>query len=79
MKRTNERNKILTVTDCYGWKIAQAFLTDLIASDEDNEKRLEKAHKEAIVCKLEKQQCIVQEEGRAQRYKGAISQIKRPR
>ena len=45
MKRINERNKILMVTDRYGWETAQAYLTDLIASDEEDEKRLKKARK----------------------------------
>ena len=26
MKRINERNKILTVSDCYGWETAHAYL-----------------------------------------------------
>ena len=55
MRRINERNKILMVTDHYGWETAQAYLTDPIASDEEDEKRLKKAHKEEIATKLEKQ------------------------
>ena len=55
MRRINERNKILTVTDHYGWETALAYLTDPIASDEEDEKRLKKARKEAIAAKLEKQ------------------------
>ena len=46
--------KILMVTDHYDWEITQAYLTDPIASDED-EKRLKKACKEAIAAKLEQQ------------------------
>ena len=45
MKRINERNKILTVTDRYGWETTQAYLTDPIVSDEEDEKRLKKARK----------------------------------
>ena len=47
MEKINERNKILTVTDCYGWETAQAYLADLIASDFEDEKKLTKTRKEA--------------------------------
>ena len=32
MAKIDERNTILTVTDCYGWETAQAYLADPIAS-----------------------------------------------
>ena len=55
IKRINEQNKILMVMDHYGWETAQAYLTDPIASDEEDEKRLKKACKEVKATKLEKQ------------------------
>ena len=55
MKRINERNKILSVTDLYGWETTQEYLTDPIMSYEEDEKRLKKARKEAITAKVEKQ------------------------
>ena len=73
MKKINERNKILTVTDRYGWEIAQAYLTDPIMSDED-EKRLKKARKEAIAAKLEKQKLF----GGKSKRKDVPSATKRP-
>ena len=41
--------------DHYGWETAQAYLTDLITSDEENEKRYKKAYTEATATKLKKQ------------------------
>ena len=43
------------VIDCYGWENAQAYLTGPIMSDEEDEKRLEKARKGVIAGKLENQ------------------------
>ena len=47
MAKINEWNKILMVTDCYGWATAQAYLADPIASNSEDEKKLKKARKEA--------------------------------
>ena len=55
MAKINERNKILTVTDRYGWETAQAFLADPIASDSEDEK---KARKEAKANKEEKRRAV---------------------
>ena len=43
MAKINKQNKILMVTDCYGWETAQAYLADLIASDSEDEKKLKKS------------------------------------
>ena len=45
MAKINKRNKILTVTDCYVWEIAQAYLADPIVSDSEDEKKLKKPGK----------------------------------
>ena len=58
MAKINERNKILTVTDCYGWETAQAYLADPIASDSEDEKKLKKARKEAKANKEEKRRAF---------------------
>ena len=58
MAKINERNKILTVTDCYGWETAQAYLADSIASDSEDEKKLKKARKEAKANKEEKRRAV---------------------
>ena len=58
MAKINERNKILTVTDCYGWEIAQAYLADPIASDSEDEKKLKKARKEVKANKEEKRRAV---------------------
>ena len=57
-------NKILTVTDCYGWETAQAYLADPIASNSEDEKKLKKARKEAKANKEEKGELLSQNEGR---------------
>ena len=58
MAKINERNKILTVTDCYGWETAQAYLADPIASDSEDEKKLKKARKEAKANKEERRRAV---------------------
>ena len=74
MKRINEQNKTLTVTDCYGWETSQAYLTDPVASDEEDEKRLKKARKEVIAAKLEMQKLS----GGKSKRKDVPSTTKRP-
>ena len=64
MAKINERNKILTVTDCYGWETAQAYLADPIASNSEDEKKLKKARKEAKANKEEKGELLSQNKGR---------------
>ena len=58
MAKINERNKILTVTGCYGWETAQAYLADPIASDSEDEKKLKKAKEEAKANKEEKRKAV---------------------
>ena len=58
MAKINERNKILKVTDCYGWETAQAYLADPIASDSEDEKKLKKARKETKANKEEKMRAV---------------------
>ena len=60
MKKINERNKILRVMGRCGWETAQAYLTDPIASDEEDENRLKKARKEAIAAKQKSRSYLVQ-------------------
>ena len=64
MAKINGRNKILTVTDCYGWETAQAYLADPIASDSEDEKKLKRARKEAKANKEEKGELLSQNEGK---------------
>ena len=64
MAKINEQNKILMVTDCYGWETAQAYLADPIASDSEDEKKLKKARKEAKANKEEKGELLSQNEGK---------------
>ena len=56
--KINEWNKILTVTDCYAWETAQAYLADPIASDSEDEKKLKKAREEAEANKGEKRRAV---------------------
>ena len=58
MAKINERKKILTVTDCYGRETAQAYLANPIASDSEDEKKIEKARKEAKANKEEKRRAV---------------------
>ena len=55
MAKINERNKILTMTDCYGRKTAQA---DPIASDSEDKKKLKKVRKEAEANKEGKRRAV---------------------
>ena len=54
MAKINKQNKILTVTDFYGWETAQAYLADPIASDSEDEKKLKKARKKVKANKKQK-------------------------
>ena len=59
MAKINQQNKILTVTDCYGWETAQAYLADPIASDYEDKKKLKKARKAAKANKEEKGELLL--------------------
>ena len=64
MAKINKRNKILMVTDCYGWETVQAYLADPIAPDSEDEKKLKKARKEAKANEEEKGELLSQNKGK---------------
>ena len=54
MDLMSQRNKVLILSDKYGWETAVAYGTDPVASDSEDEKRIKRAHKEAKATKDEK-------------------------
>ena len=50
----SQRNKVLILSDKYGWETAAAYGTDPVASDSKDEKRIKHACKEAKATKDEK-------------------------
>ena len=49
-----QRNKLLVISDKYGWETGVAYMLDPIAEDSDDERRIKKARKEAKLFKEEK-------------------------
>ena len=49
-----QRNKLLVISDKYGWETGVAYLLDPIAEDSDDERRIKKARKKAKLLKDEK-------------------------
>ena len=54
MELITQRNKVLVLTDKYGWETAMCYGTDPVASDREDEKRIKRARKEAKVAREEK-------------------------
>ena len=54
MDRLTQRNKVLILSDKYGWETAAACGTNPVASDSEDEKRIKRARKEAKATKDEK-------------------------
>ena len=54
MDLLTQRNKVLILSDKYGWETAAAYGTDPVASDSEDEKRIKRARKEAKATKDEK-------------------------
>ena len=54
MDLLSQRNKVLILSDKYGWETAAAYGTDPVASDSEDEKRIKRACKEAKATKDEK-------------------------
>ena len=54
MDLLSQRNKVLILSDKYGWETAAAYGTDPVASDSEDEKRIKHARKEAKAIKDEK-------------------------
>ena len=49
-----QRNKLLVISDKYGWETGVAYTSDPIAENSDDERRIKKARKEAKLVKEEK-------------------------
>ena len=49
-----QRNKLLVISDKYGWETGVAYMLDPIAEDSDDEQRIKKAQKEVKLLKEEK-------------------------
>ena len=49
-----QRNKLLVISDKYGWETGVAYTLDPIAQNSDDERRIKKARKEAKLFKEEK-------------------------
>ena len=49
-----QRNKLLVISDKYGWETGVAYMLDPIAEDSDDERRIKKAQKEAKLLKEER-------------------------
>ena len=47
IKLIKQRNKLLVISDKYGWETGVAYMLDPIAEDSDDEQRIKKAWKEA--------------------------------
>ena len=54
MNLLTQRNKVLILSDKYGWETAATYSTDPVASDSEDEKRIKRARKEAKATKDEK-------------------------
>ena len=54
MDLLSQRNKVLILSDKYGWETAAAYGTDPVASDSEDEKKIKRACKEAKAIKDEK-------------------------
>ena len=54
MELITQGNKVLVLTDKYGWETAMCYGTDTVASDSEDEQRIKRARKEAKVAKEEK-------------------------
>ena len=53
-----QRNKVLVISDKYGWETGVAYTLDLITENPNNERRIKKARKEAKLLKEEKKKTI---------------------
>ena len=51
---TKQRNKVLVISNKYGWETGVAYTLDPIAENSDDEWRIKKARKEAKLLKEEK-------------------------
>ena len=51
MELITPRNKVLVLTDKYGWETATCYCTDPVASDSQDKKRIKRARKKAKVAK----------------------------
>ena len=54
MELITQQNRVLVLTDKYGWKTAMCYGTNPVASDSEDEKRIKRARKEAKLAKKEK-------------------------
>ena len=54
MELITQQNKVLALTDKYGWETAMCYSTDPVASDSEDEKRIKRARKKAKVAREEK-------------------------
>ena len=54
MDLLTQRNKVLILSEKYGWETAAAYGTDPVASDSEDEKRIKRAHKEVKATKDQK-------------------------
>ena len=53
MELITRRNKVLVLTDKYGWETAMCYGTDPVVSDSEDDKRIKRARKEAKVAREE--------------------------
>ena len=54
MELITQRNKVLVLTDKYGWETAMCYGINPVASDSEDEKRIKRTRKEAKVAREEK-------------------------
>ena len=59
---TKQRNKLLVISDKYEWETGVAYTLDPIAENSDDERRIEKAWKEAELLKEEKKKTTKEQE-----------------
>ena len=56
-----QRNKLLLISDKFGWQTRVAYMLDTIAEDSDDERRIKRAQKEAKLLKEEKKKQLKSE------------------